>query len=226
MNKILCSIKHLIVFGVFILGISSVVLAKPPSERVEKDNAKVLFAQDENAEASDDDESEIAENEDDGDSDDAQNGMFEDVIAGAKNHHDNLIKSSKALTPKQSLLRAMAEDNAEQAVINRNHVESVDPLLKEGRYLYNIDVARERGKEVIKANEGKESELSLASSFTSIAKHKEQKKEKKKNEAQTIEEYKLKAQKLSDLKGQKDKKKEEKNVTYKSQAEALSESFK
>lgn len=236
MNKILNTIKQLIVFCFFLLGMNSLVFAKLPVEKVEKDNAKVLFSQDEKDDEDDDDDADDIEDEDDeddGEKADSQSEMFEDVITQAKTYHDNLLKTNKALTPRQNLLKSKAEDNAEQAVINRNHVQEIDPLLKEGRYLYNLDASRERGKAVMKKNgqDKKDSELSLASSFSDISHHKLPKKKAKKNdEAKTIAEYKLKAQKLSELKNKKNKdkkkKEEEKDVTYKTQAEALSESFK
>lgn len=233
MNKILNYIKQLIVFCFFLLGMNSLVFAKLPVEKVEKDNAKVLFSQDEKVDE-DDDDIEDEDDEDDGEIADSQSEMFEDVINQAKNYHDNLLKTNKALTPKQNLLKSMAEDNADKAVINRNHVQEIDPLLKEGRYLYNLDASRERGKTVMKKNgqDKNDSELSLASSFSDISHHKlPKKKDKKKDEVKTIAEYKLKAQKLSELKNKKnkDKKKKEeddRDVTYKAQAEALSGSFK
>ncbi len=231
MNKILNSIKLLIVFSFFLSGMNSLVFAKLPVEKIEKDNARVLFPQDEVADA-DDDDIEDEDDEDDGEIAEAQSEMFEDVITQAKNYHDNLLKSNQALSPRQNLLKSKAEDNAEQAVINRNHVQEIDPLLKEGRYLYNLDASRERGKQVMKqgGHEKKDSELSLAASFSDISHHKlPKKKAKKKDDAKTIAEYKLKAQKLSELKNDKNKKKkkdDDEDVTYRSQAEALSGSFK
>lgn len=226
MNKSLNYIKQLIVLCFLLLGMNGLVFAKLPVEKVEKDNAKVLFSQD--AESSDDESSEV---EDEGDQTASQAEMFDDVISQAKSYHDNLEKSNSALSPKQNLLRSMAEDNAEQAVLNRNHVETPDPLLKEGRYLYNQDVARERGKIIMKqtGREKKVNEKSLASSFSDISHHRPPKKKDDK-EANTVAEYKLKAQKLSELKNDKnkknDKKEEDRDVTYKSQAEALSTSFR
>lgn len=219
-------IKQLMLLSFFLLGINGIVFAKLPVEKVEKDNAKVLFSQDAESE---DVEADTEDKDDDADSEQASNQteMFEDVISQAKNYHDNLLKSNKSLSPKQNLLRAIAEDNAEQAVINRNHVDAPDPLLEEGRYLYNQDVARERGKIIMKESgrDKKASEKSLASSFNSISQNKPLKKIDNK-ESSTVAEYKLKAKKLSELKNNKNKKEEDRDVTYKNQAEALSESFR
>ena len=221
-------IKQLMLLSFFLLGINGIVFAKLPVERVEKDNAKVLFSQDAESE---DVEADTEDKDDDADSEKASNQteMFEDVISQAKNYHDNLLKNSKSLSPKQNLLRSIAEDNAEQAVINRNHVDVPDPLLEEGRYLYNQDVARERGKIIMKESgrDKKASEKSLASSFNSISHNKPIKKIDNK-ESSTVAEYKLKAKKLSELKNnkKKDKKEDDRDVTYKNQAEALSESFR
>ena len=230
MRNILCFIKHLIVFSVFVLGMNSAVQAKLPVEKVEKDNARVLFSQDENeadAVASDEDDSALTASENQGE-------LFEDIINLAKAHHDNLIRENKELSPRKSLLKSLAEDNAENASLNRNHVDTVDPLLKEGRYLYNIDASRERGRHVMEngglGSKKKESEISFASSFSDISHHKVTKKKKvEKDDSKTIEEYKLKAKKLSELKDKEKKKKKkdpDKDVTYRTQAEALSESFK
>ncbi len=219
-------IKQLMLLSFFLLGINGIVFAKLPVEKVEKDNAKVLFSQDAESE---DVEADTEDKDDDADSEQASNQteLFEDVISQAKNYHDNLLKSNKSLSPKQNLLRAIAEDNAEQAVINRNHVDAPDPLLEEGRYLYNQDVARERGKIIMKESgrDKKASEKSLASSFNSISQNKPLKKIDNK-ESSTVAEYKLKAKKLSELKNNKNKKEEDRDVTYKNQAEALSESFR
>ena len=231
MRNILGFIKHLFFFSVFLLGMNSAVQAKLPVEKVEKDNAKVLFSQDENesdADDEDDDDDAVTASENQGE-------LFEDIINLAKAHHENLIKENSELSPRKSLLKSLAEDNAENAALNRNHVEAVDPLLKEGRYLYNIDASRERGRHVMQngglTSKKKESELSLASSFSDISHHKVPKKKKvEKEDSKTIEEYKLKAKKLSELKDKENKKKKkkepEKDVTYRTQAEALSESFK
>ena len=232
MRNILCFIKHLFFFSVFLLGMNSAVQAKLPVEKVEKDNARVLFSQDENdADAEDDDE-----DDDKGDESPSAENLgesFEDIIDLAKAHHEKLMKSNNELSPREKLLKSLAEDNAENAALNRNHVEEVDPLLKEGRYLYNIDASRERGRKVMEngglTSKKKDSEISLASSFSNISHHKApKKKEVEKEDTETIAEYKLKAKKLSELKDKEKnkKKKEDKDVTYRSQAEALSDSFK
>ena len=227
MRKILFFIKHLFFFSVFLLGMNSAVQAKLPVEKVEKDNAKVLFSQDENESDSDDDDDAVTASENQGE-------LFDEIINLAKAHHDHLEKENSELSPRKSLLKSLAEDNAENAALNRNHVDTVDPLRKEGHYLYNLDASRERGRQVMEqgglGSHKKESELSLASSFSDISHHKVSKKKKvEKEDSKTIEEYKLKAKKLSELKDKENKKKKkdpEKDVTYRTQAEALSDSFK
>ncbi|MBQ3884228.1 MAG: hypothetical protein II731_05085, partial [Succinivibrio sp.] len=94
-------IKQLMLLSFFLLGINGIVFAKLPVERVEKDNAKVLFSQDAESE---DVEADTEDKDDDADSEKASNQteMFEDVISQAKNYHDNLLKNNKSLSPKQN----------------------------------------------------------------------------------------------------------------------------
>ncbi len=218
-NKIIL-ITRTFMFAVIALGLCGPSFAKLPVEKIEKDDVKYLFSADENPT-----ESETVTD---------ANDSFEEILNYVQKSQDENDSEHKLLSPKQILLQAKAEDKSEEAYLNRNHVEEIDPLLKEGCYLYNQDVSRERGQSILKGKSEKNAfdeknkyEHGLSSSFSDITHNKKKAPKKKKDDADTIKEYKLKAQKLSELKEKENAKKNaEKDPTYKRQAGSLSESFK